>query len=34
MTKEAEQFNNPDTYAKFGKFQRQIIQKQKELEKK
>ena len=31
MLKEAESFNTPDTYAKYGKIQRQIVQKEKVL---
>lgn len=32
MIGEAEKFNNPDTYAKYGKIQRQIVQKEKVLQ--
>ena len=31
MQRETEKYNNPDTYAKFGKLQRQIVQKEKVL---
>ena len=31
MVKEAEKYNNPDDFAKHGKLQRQIIQKEKVL---
>ena len=31
MKAEAEKFNTPDTYAKYGKLQRQIVQKEKVL---
>ena len=31
MRAEAEKLNNPDTYAKYGKLQRQIVQKEKVL---
>ena len=32
MVEEAERYNNPDTYAKYGKIQRQIVQKEKVLQ--
>ena len=32
MQDEAERYNNPDTYAKYGKIQRQIVQKEKVLQ--
>ena len=31
MQAEAEKYNNPDTYSKYGKIQRQIVQKEKVL---
>jgi hypothetical protein len=32
MQDEAERYNNPDTYARYGKIQRQIVQKEKVLQ--